>query len=559
MVDQAEICRAVPLFKSEHHEDLELDVAALKRLLMDDRVKDKPVVVISVAGAFRKGKSFLLNFFIRCLLNQCTSNWLFKSDGKLDGFAWRGGWERETVGIKLWNEIFLVPTPEGQEVAVVLMDTQGTFDGNSTMKESATIFSLSTMLSSVQIYNLSQRIAQDDLQHLQFFCEYGKLVQKEVTDAPFQKLVFLIRDWSYSHQLSFGEEGGREYLHQCLKVSEDTPEELRKLREGVKSSFEEIICFLMPHPGTKVAEDPNFNGCLSDAEPNFTQHLGEFVSSIAHPENLHPKRIRGANITCKQLCVLIQVYGEAFKKSDIPTPQSALEATAKAMNAAALAEAGAFYVRGMREVLFGGKWLSEEELSRCLGERREEALNKFDSALKMGGEDLKQQYRMTLIKTIEQYSGAFVEANTVNREKFEQIERERRTEREEFERMIKEQRAALEESHKRYIEEFEALVASEKEREREKVANEELIKKITEEREALEKRLAEEMAAFKEAQEKKEEQISLYHESSGWEMAEEKKFNIFSYLREFLTSLPFLSRQLKDGLDFGLCLLEDWI
>ena len=36
-------------------------------LISDERVRDKKVVVISVAGAFRKGKSFLLDFFLRYL------------------------------------------------------------------------------------------------------------------------------------------------------------------------------------------------------------------------------------------------------------------------------------------------------------------------------------------------------------------------------------------------------------------------------------------------------------------------------------------------------------
>ena len=35
--------------------------------MLSDEVKDKKVVVVSVAGAFRKGKSFLLDFFIRYL------------------------------------------------------------------------------------------------------------------------------------------------------------------------------------------------------------------------------------------------------------------------------------------------------------------------------------------------------------------------------------------------------------------------------------------------------------------------------------------------------------
>ncbi len=45
----------------------DLDEEALEEILLDERVRDKNVVVVSVAGAFRKGKSFLLDFFLRYL------------------------------------------------------------------------------------------------------------------------------------------------------------------------------------------------------------------------------------------------------------------------------------------------------------------------------------------------------------------------------------------------------------------------------------------------------------------------------------------------------------
>ena len=51
--------------KSDH--TFELDTESLECILLSDEVRDKKVVVLSVAGAFRKGKSFLLDFFIRYL------------------------------------------------------------------------------------------------------------------------------------------------------------------------------------------------------------------------------------------------------------------------------------------------------------------------------------------------------------------------------------------------------------------------------------------------------------------------------------------------------------
>ncbi|XP_013923833.1 PREDICTED: atlastin-3-like, partial [Thamnophis sirtalis] len=96
-----------------------------------------------------------------------NNDWLGMENDPLTGFSWRGGSDPETTGIQIWSEVFIVMKPNGKKVAVVLMDTQGAFDSQSTVKDCATIFALSTMTSSVQIYNLSQNIQEDDLQQLQ--------------------------------------------------------------------------------------------------------------------------------------------------------------------------------------------------------------------------------------------------------------------------------------------------------------------------------------------------------------------------------------------------------
>lgn len=52
----------------------------LTRIILQDNVKHRDVVIVSVAGAFRKGKSFLLDFFLRYLYARVSRSkrWTFE-------------------------------------------------------------------------------------------------------------------------------------------------------------------------------------------------------------------------------------------------------------------------------------------------------------------------------------------------------------------------------------------------------------------------------------------------------------------------------------------------
>lgn len=57
--------RGVQVLTPNEDHTFSLNEEDLEELFLNDNVKDKPAVVVSIAGAFRKGKSFLLNFFLR--------------------------------------------------------------------------------------------------------------------------------------------------------------------------------------------------------------------------------------------------------------------------------------------------------------------------------------------------------------------------------------------------------------------------------------------------------------------------------------------------------------
>lgn len=63
---------AVRIISTENHR-LDLDGDALHQILGADELKERNVVVISIAGSLRNGKSFILNFFLKYLYAQVSA------------------------------------------------------------------------------------------------------------------------------------------------------------------------------------------------------------------------------------------------------------------------------------------------------------------------------------------------------------------------------------------------------------------------------------------------------------------------------------------------------
>lgn len=171
------------------------------------------VAVVSVVGAFRTGKSFLLDVLLRYLRwseahpgadeadawlsaasdeeplegNELSSAPDYSSTtaapgSARSGFKWRGGLERMTTGMWLWSRPFVRRLPEaagGGEVAVLLMDTQGLFDSETGQMLTTCIFGLSALMSSYLIFNVNRQVQEDHLQHLALFTEYGRRVREQ--------------------------------------------------------------------------------------------------------------------------------------------------------------------------------------------------------------------------------------------------------------------------------------------------------------------------------------------------------------------------------------------
>lgn len=239
----------------------------------------------------------------------------------MTGFEFRGGQKPATLGIWMWSDLFTHDFKNGEKIAIILMDTQGIFDNESTMKDCTTIFSISMMLASVQCYNLMQKVQENDLQNLHLFTEYGELAMElnSMSEKPFQKLLFIVRDWPYEHENRYGY--SKEIIEKLLAEKENQAVEMRLLRKRLKSSFDVIDAFLMPHPGLIVQKE-EFKGNLNQLDHDFVKSLKELVPSLLAPENLIVKEINGQKMKVRDLMTHLQMYVDIFNRKELPTPES---------------------------------------------------------------------------------------------------------------------------------------------------------------------------------------------------------------------------------------------
>lgn len=225
----------------------------------------------------------------------------------------------------MWSDIFTYDFEDGEKIAIILLDTQGIFDQSSSVKECTTIFALSMLLSSVQCFNVMQNIQDDDLQYLNLFANYGQLANAQgATDKKsFQKLLFIVRDWPYSHETGYGW-NGKQKIDQILAGNDKLTPEKQQLRHGITSSFEEISGFFFPYPGNIIAQGNSFTGDIRQIDPEFIKCIKKFVPAILAPENLCLKKINDQKVRVRDLLQYFQQYTNIFSGNDLPVPKTIL-------------------------------------------------------------------------------------------------------------------------------------------------------------------------------------------------------------------------------------------
>ncbi|XP_033117751.1 atlastin-1-like isoform X2 [Anneissia japonica] len=387
------------------NKQLELYEDRLESILMQPRLKDIPVVVLSVAGVARAGKSFLLNLFIKYFSHNCSPTWMDDQESTLNGFVWEGGSDRVTTGIWMWSKVFITG-PADRQFGVVLMDTQGTQDKYTPMRLNASMFALSTLLSSIQVYNIKSDINEADLQFLQLFVGYGIAVKND--NKPFQKLLFLIRDWASPREYLFGNVGGMKRLKKCMETSPMQSEENIQLRKSIYEVFDKIMCFLMPHPGNDVCEGVS-KGQFKDIPERFKQTVMELVQLLFLSDVPELKRIDGKDVTCENLFNYFKRYMEVITDGELFEVEGIPEANAIAHGRKSYHEVMMEFEKQMNELCK----IYQENINDICKEKKKKTLEDFNIKCAVNRTTKYQELEDSMKTDIENKSMNYISKNTL--------------------------------------------------------------------------------------------------------------------------------------------------
>ena len=203
-----------------------------------------PLGIISVAGMYRTGKSYLLN---RMLLNQSS------------GFGVGPSINPCTKGLWMWNKTIPAHTPEGQSINCIIIDTEGIGATDEDHNHDNKIMTLAILLSSYFIFNSLGTIDENAIQNLSFIVNITKNIQQKNDTEDFSlylpSFMWVIRDFSLQLKNTEGQPiTSKEYLEKSLELQKGSSEFIQNknhIRNLVKEYFPTRDCVTLVRPLTE--------------------------------------------------------------------------------------------------------------------------------------------------------------------------------------------------------------------------------------------------------------------------------------------------------------------
>ncbi|XP_045403537.1 guanylate-binding protein 5 [Lemur catta] len=351
----------------------------------------QPVVVVSIVGLYRTGKSYLMN----------------KLAGKNKGFSVGSTVQSHTKGIWMW----CVPHPKKPDHTLVLLDTEGLGDVEKVDKNDTQIFALAILLSSTLVYNTMHNIDQGAIDLLHHVTELTDLLRtrnspdldgaEDAADSGsfFPDLVWTLRDFYLGLETNGKLITADEYLENSLRPKEDSNQGIQNFnfpRLCIQKFFPIKKCFIFDSPThrKKLSQLETLHDDELDSE--FVQQVAEFCSYI-FSHSMIKTLPGGIKVTGSCLKNLVMIYVNAISSGDLPGMENAVLSLAQIENSDAVQKAIAHYDQQMGQKV----QLPTETLQELLDLHRASEREAVEIFMKNSFKDVDQKFQKELETLLE--------------------------------------------------------------------------------------------------------------------------------------------------------------
>ena len=278
------------------------------------------ISVVSVAGMYRTGKSFLLN---RILLNAPANN----------GFQVGNTTRACTRGVWIWKHPIVYKDINGKDVNILICDSEGLGAPTADASHDTRIFALALLLSSYFIYNSLGTIDEQALSNLSLVTNISKEIRVSSSSDDNDISQFLpafhwvVRDFSLQMMDANGKQiHSKEYLEDALKdVTEGKSIKAKnKIRSALRTYFPIRDCVCLVRPCVDETNLQNLDKLpLTSLRPEFVEHAVSFREKVFQSASNRPNQLNGVMLTGSMLSQLAVAYVAAINDGKVPVIQDA--------------------------------------------------------------------------------------------------------------------------------------------------------------------------------------------------------------------------------------------
>ena len=281
------------------------------------------IIVVSIVGKARTGKSYLMNLLLD---NR-------KDNDKSTGFKVASTINSCTKGIWIYN------TPKqklNSSAKILFIDSEGTNSVDlSTKTYDSKIFAIVILISSLFLYNTVGNIDEKSISELALAAHLSSCIatdlkseeQKErLIEDLTPKFIWTLRDFTLEKiNPETGEEiSSDEYLELCLrnKTSGKNSADNNLIRANIIKYFKQRECVTLSRPVETEEELKNLNSiAFDDLKPNFKSEFLELKNKIYYESR--PKMFGNKAITGPILADLVKAFVKSLNSGIVPNINTA--------------------------------------------------------------------------------------------------------------------------------------------------------------------------------------------------------------------------------------------